>query len=174
MPTNEYLNEVYYLNGAFGSDAPLWNNNDNKVAPPDVDNVENIKGYYPRLKKINDALRPIADEISGEKIDLVQYQSEEKVAKSTYDAALSGIGTTAEDFKALVGVYPEDAQEDKIKSIEVKGATVREAWADFAENENGFDKKHVIVDENSVEVKLKVTKQDYSIYPTIKDTVNCE
>jgi hypothetical protein len=98
MPVSEYLDEVYYLDGAFGSDAPLWSNNENKVAPPDADNIENIKGYYPRLKKINDALRPITDELSGAKIDLVQYQSEEKVAKSTYDAALSGISTTAEDF----------------------------------------------------------------------------
>jgi hypothetical protein len=58
MNVKDYLDTVYYINGARGDDYVLWDNdNDNKkVSKPDSDHPENIKGYYSRVKKINAAL----------------------------------------------------------------------------------------------------------------------
>jgi hypothetical protein len=53
----------------------------------------------------------------------MQYEAEEKVAKTTKESALSGLQTVSEDFKALTGVYPEDAQTNKIKAISIIAAT---------------------------------------------------
>jgi hypothetical protein len=34
---------------------------------------------------------------------------------------------------------------------------------DFVAKEDGFDGKYVVVDENSIEVALQVTKQDFNV-----------
>jgi hypothetical protein len=52
MPTDEYLDEVYYIDSddSCGLDSSLW---DGQVT--DSSNFT-LKGYYLRIKKINDTL----------------------------------------------------------------------------------------------------------------------
>ena len=175
MPVSAFLNEVYYIDeDAGGSDYPLWNNLFS------ASNPANIKGYYPRIKKLNDTLLPINEQLSGKKVDLVQYKSQEKVEKATYDSALSGIETTREDFKALAGVYPEEAQTNNLSKVEVVSATAQDGWYTIPETvifdtEEKDDQGEPITDTkpginvlsaNQIEVNIKVNNKDVPVYPT--------
>lgn len=111
MDANDYLNTVYYIDGAKGEDAELWKG---QVLPSED---YNLNGYYSRIKKINDTLLPITEEISGLNIDLLRKQSQLEVEEATYEASTQGIEQVREDFRALTGVYPEEAQEDQTISI---------------------------------------------------------
>jgi hypothetical protein len=104
MRADDYLNDNYYLTGAVGNDAELWEGGE-----VSKDGPLNVKGYFPRVKKINDTLIPIADEIAGLKTDLVKRKAELEVANATNAAATEGIETVREDFKTLTGLYPEEA-----------------------------------------------------------------
>jgi hypothetical protein len=50
-------------------------------------------------------------------VELVQKKAKKEVAIAEKEASLSGIEQTREDFYALTGVYPEDAQNTSIVSI---------------------------------------------------------
>lgn len=115
MDVNSYLTTNYYLDGAKGNDAALWTG---EVSTPTGSEQTNINGYFPRLKKINDAILPLNEEIIGLRADLVQEEAKKEVAEAQKEAALSGIEQTRLDFYALTGVYPEDAQSNKITSID--------------------------------------------------------
>jgi hypothetical protein len=114
MGAEEYLHTNYYLTGGQGPDYELWASSGGYVTQA---SEPNLNGYFPRLKKINEAIIPINKEIIGLNSDLVQRRAELEVAKAEKEAALSGIETTREDFLALTGVYPEEAQLNDIKSI---------------------------------------------------------
>jgi hypothetical protein len=47
----------------------------------------------------------------------VKKRAELEVVEATQEASTTGIEQTAEDFLALTGVYPEEAQVGKIDSI---------------------------------------------------------
>jgi hypothetical protein len=120
MNADDYIRSNYYLEGAVGPDKELWPNNDNIVANG---NKYNLNGYFDRVRKINSSLRPIGEEIVGLRSDLVKRKAELEVAKSAYNAAVSGIEETRENFKALVNLYPEEISDENISSIAVTGAT---------------------------------------------------
>jgi hypothetical protein len=63
MDTNDFLDTVYYIDGAKGKDSILWD--DNQVVAITEEEDATLNGYYLRVKKINDTLIPIADEITG-------------------------------------------------------------------------------------------------------------
>jgi hypothetical protein len=63
MDTNDFLDTVYYIDGAKGNDSALWD--DKQVESVTKEEDTTLNGYYLRVKKINDALIPIADEITG-------------------------------------------------------------------------------------------------------------
>jgi hypothetical protein len=123
MDVNNYLTTNYYLTGAKGSDFVLWSrkttNADGEVETVyDVQSGNfNINGYFPRLKKINNAILPLNTEIIGLRADLIQEEAKKEVAEAQKEAALSGIEQTRLDFHALTGVYPEDTQDGVITSI---------------------------------------------------------
>ena len=128
MRADDYLNDNYYLTGAAGDDAELWTGNE--VSTGSL----NTKGYFPRIKKINEALIPIADEVAGLKTDLVQRKAELEVANATNAAAAEGIETVREDFKTLTGLYPEEAQNNDLAAIlpdttkSLNGVVAQESW----------------------------------------------
>lgn len=120
MDVNNYLTTNYYLsndNGikAKGYDAQLWKLGE--VDKAENDTEVNLYGYFPRLKKINEELLPLDEEIIGLQTDLVQEKARKEVVEAQKEAALNGIEQTRLDFHALTGVYPEDAQNGKIVSI---------------------------------------------------------
>jgi hypothetical protein len=114
MDARDYLDTVYYIDNAQGKDGELWKIKNNEGTPVDgyvkTDDTYNLNGYYQRIKKINDALLPINEEIIGHNTDLVKKKAELEVAEATKAAATEGIEQTAENFLALTGVYPEEAQ----------------------------------------------------------------
>lgn len=135
MDPSDYLNTVYYPNGAIGPDAELWND----TSEVEVSEYEDwrdttLNGYYQRVKRINDTLLPINEEIIGYSTDLVKKKAELEVAEATKEAATEGIEQTAENFLALTGVYPEEAQTGQITSITLNttdnthGITKSEEW----------------------------------------------
>jgi hypothetical protein len=79
MNTEDFLDTAYYLEGATGKDAELWEDNE-------VSNSDNftLKGYYPRLKKINSALEPINEELIGLNKDLIEKKAQFEVHDATY------------------------------------------------------------------------------------------
>jgi hypothetical protein len=62
MDINEYLNTVYYLNDAAGADYDeLWLDK----SEISEDAPCNLNGYNLRIKKINDTMQPISEEVIG-------------------------------------------------------------------------------------------------------------
>lgn len=118
MDVNEYLNTVYYLEGAEGPDyEELWRKN-NEIKE---DTRYNLNGYNLRIKKINDTIQPINEEIIGLTQQLVDKQAEQEFTKFTNEAATSELEKIRTDFKALFGVYPENSSPDSI--LEIKKAS---------------------------------------------------
>ena len=123
MKADEYLTTNYYMTSAAGPDSALWKNNE-------VINSTtfNLNGYFPRLKKINEAIIPLNQEIIGLNADLVKENAKKEVAEAEIEASLSGIEQTRLDFHALTGVYPEDAQDGTIGSVENINITAQDDW----------------------------------------------
>lgn len=107
MDPSEYLTTNYYLDGAIGEDIN------------EEDTTTNLNGYFIRLKQLNNDILPLNQEIIGLQSDLVSEKAKLEVAKNTIEAATQSIEITREDFRALVGLYPEEIQEDDIASITV-------------------------------------------------------
>lgn len=91
LDADDYLNELYYTQDAEGKDIDAAHTN------------TNIKGYFPRLKALNNKLVDINDKMSGLSQELLQLKAEREVAEATYEAAESGIEQTSEDFETLTG-----------------------------------------------------------------------
>ena len=111
MNTEDYLLTNYYIDDAKGPDGELWNGEVTEQ------NDYNLNGYFLRLKKINDTLEPIKETLIGLETDLLKKKALLESMQAQYDAALSGIEETRENFMALTGLYPEEAQQKDIKSI---------------------------------------------------------
>lgn len=151
MNTEDYLNTVYYMDGAKGSDAVLWND------PTKVQNDTDftLNGYYQRVKKINDTLLPINEELVGLNADLVQQKADLEIASTTYEASISGIEQTREDFLALTGVYPEEAQNGQIDSVSATVTPKEDWWA----VDGGVTSKGT-----TVSFKIKLTEKQQELY----------
>jgi hypothetical protein len=123
MKADEYLTTNYYMTSAEGPDSALWKNNE-------VTNSTtfNLNGYFPRLKKINEAIIPLNQEIIGLNADLVKENAKKEVAEAEIEASLSDIEQTRLDFHALTGVYPEDAQDGTIGSVSNINVTAQDDW----------------------------------------------
>ena len=159
MPVDSYLKDTYYMDDSSkGPDSIFWNGSMTNSSLEEM----TLKGYYPRIKKLNEELLPINETIANKKIDLLSYQSEEEVAKSTYDAALSSIGVVREDFKALTGIYPEEAQDDKLKSISVISAIPQDSWYKIDSDP--------VISGNEVSVNIKALASNSQVYPTAQFT----
>ena len=156
MPVEDYLNEAYYMNeDSQGPDQKFWGDSMTYSTTEEM----TLKGYFPRLKKLNEKILPLGKTLAEKKIDLLSYQSEEEIAKSTYDAALSGIETTREDFKALTGVFPEEIQDDKLKSINIISATPQDSWYEIG-------KEGITINGNEITVPIKALASNSEVYPT--------
>lgn len=156
MNTEDYLDTVYYIDGARGKDATLWND-ETKVAD---DTEFTLNGYYQRIKKINDTLLPINEELVGLNADLVQQKADLEIASTTYEASVSSIDQTREDFLALTGVYPEEAQNGQIDSLDNITVTPKEDW--------WIVDGDVTLDETTVSFDIKLTEKHQEIYFTPK------
>lgn len=91
LGADDYLNELYFMEGAIGQDID-----------PTHDNT-NLKGYFPRIKLINNRLTTLSEEITGLSQELLQLKAEREVATATQEAAISGIEQISEDFFTLTG-----------------------------------------------------------------------
>jgi hypothetical protein len=123
MDTNDFLDTVYYIDGAQGKDGELWKIKNDEGALIDgyvtTDDTYNLNGYYQRIKKINDAILPINEELIGLNADLLEKKAKLEVEEATYEASVTGIEQVREDFVALTGIYPEEAQFDSVSSIRI-------------------------------------------------------
>jgi hypothetical protein len=117
MDADEYLDTVYHMDGAAGLDAELWKDSDGQnygVTPSDD---YTLNGYFPRIKMINDALKPINTELIGLNTDLLEQNAEKKVLETTIETSIDGIQEVEEDFLNLTGFYPDEIQEDDIAKV---------------------------------------------------------
>ena len=132
MKADDYLTTNYYMTGAKGPDGVLWKEKDSNGTLKDVfmttDSTYTLNGYFPRLKKINEAIMPLNQEIIGLNTDLVKENAKKEVAEAEIEASLSGIEQTRLDFHALTGVYPEDAQDGTIKGVSNINITAQDDW----------------------------------------------
>lgn len=157
MDTKDFLDTVYYIDGAQGKDGELW---DGYVT---TDNTYNLNGYYPRIKKINDAILPINEELIGLNADLLEKKARLEVEEATYEASITGIEQVREDFVALTGIYPEEAQSGAIDSVSLPGENAvvpKEDWwaVDTSVNGNGYN-QGISLSNNVVSVAIKTTSQ---------------
>jgi hypothetical protein len=67
MNVKDYLDTVYYIDGAAGEDADLW---EGEVIKASSENTT-LNGYYSRLKKLNDTIIPISEEVAGLQSELI-------------------------------------------------------------------------------------------------------
>jgi archaellum component FlaC len=126
MNIDDYLNSVYYLDKdqntrkalAVGEDAVLWEDVEKVRFAEGGEDEYSIYGYYPRIKKINDAIIPINKELIGLNKDLIEKKAKLEVEEATYETSVSGIEETREDFLALTGLYPEEIRTGNIDSVD--------------------------------------------------------
>ena len=124
MDVDEYLNKAYNLADAQGPDGELW---DERVT---TNESYNLNGYFHRLKKINDTLLPLNEDLIGVRADLLERRAEKEVVDNTIEAAETSIEQVRKDFKQLIGVYPDEIQQDDIKGISIEQITPKygENW----------------------------------------------
>lgn len=103
LDADDYLNELYYTAGASGLDIEYQKYKDDSSYIINEKAETNIKGYFPRLKALNNQLVEINEQMSGLSQELLQLKAEREVAEATYEAAESGIEQTSEDFETLTG-----------------------------------------------------------------------
>jgi hypothetical protein len=87
MNVEDYLKTAYYFTDAKGPDSELWE--DATQVVPSVDYT--LDGYFPRVKKINEAILPINEELIGLNQDLLEKRAKLTVEEATYEASVSGI-----------------------------------------------------------------------------------
>lgn len=129
MDAAEYFDTIYYLTGAQGWDARLWDN-EKTVAEGDF----NLKGYALRVKKINEAMIPINQELIGLTQSLIDKQAKLEVAEATKEAATSELAVIRSDFHALTGVYPEETSPGLIRGISQDTTIVKNNNQDWWEH----------------------------------------
>jgi hypothetical protein len=112
MHAASYLDSNYMLTNAKGPDSALW-------ADGYIENANNfsINGYFPRIRKINDAIIPLNEELVGLRADLVQRKAELELADAALEAATNGLEEEAENFEILTKVSINDIPEDSKDSI---------------------------------------------------------
>ena len=152
LNADDYLNELYYTQGAQGPDRDGYKNEE--------ETPTNIKGYFPRLKALNNRLVEINEQMSGLSQELLQLKAEREVAEAAYEAAESGIEQTSEDFEILTG-FSIDAY--NIENISIIVGYDRVDSFEIPQTVNSQNKHKLVYstqpDENG---------PTYSIIPTIK------
>ena len=165
MDTEDFLQTAYYIDGAEGPDAELWNGQVSNS------NNFNLNGYYPRIKKINDTLKPISQELIGFDADLVEKRAQLEVEEATYEASLQGIEQSREDFRVLTGVYPEEAQTDQLVSIRIPNQTEidNQDIQAVVPKEPWWSSKAVSILDNiaTIEIEIDETQQEENGYEVI-------
>lgn len=152
MDTEEYIETNYYLTDAAGPDGKLWAKGE--VIEESLENTT-INGYFPRVNKINKAIEPIDRELEGLRADLVQQRGKLEIATSTYDAALSGLEETRDDFRGLTGIYPESIQQSQSFTIGTCSVSAHEGWFNATVEKTDDENK-------TVTIKVEATHQQIS------------
>lgn len=89
MSARDFLDVVYVL------DSPI--NNINDIDP------NTLKGYYPKIKKLNNAIQEQSDVLINISRDLTQYKADLETAEAGYEAALAGLEQVHIDYERLTG-----------------------------------------------------------------------
>lgn len=95
--TTRYL---YSLEGARGGDIDA------------NDEITNAQGYYPRLRKLNDRLAAISDEITALSSGLLKLKAEHELATQTNEAALKKMEDAADNIYFLTNIDVANASKD--------------------------------------------------------------
>lgn len=151
MDVDDYLDTAYKFNNSKGPDSIL---HEGYVEQSSLDETT-LNGYFPRLKKINEAMLPITEELIGLNADLVQAKAKLEVAEATYDAAISGIEETRESFYQLTKVYPENLQKDFYKA-EIYKITPKDSRFTVEEPIVSSESPKTIFNGNLLEITFKL------------------
>jgi hypothetical protein len=159
MDVGDYLKTAYYTDGAAGPDAAI----NDTVTPTEE---YNLKGYYPRLKKINEAILPINEELIGLNADLLKKKAELEVEEAAYEASISGIETVREDFFALANVYPEEAQRNTVTSVRVltEDEMKEGGYQTVEPRESWWSVNDIKIRNNYVGVEVQVNNKTEKVY----------
>lgn len=158
LKADDYLNELYYTAGASGLDIEYQRYKEDPSYKIEYNTDTNIKGYFPRLKALNNQLVEINEQMSGLSQELLQLKAEREVAEATYEAAESGIEQISEDFETLTGFSITDYVIEGISNY--SGLEKITEWSEEKADKNA---KHYLVSEdltNSTIYTLKEFKLD--------------
>lgn len=114
LNATSYLNTLYKIDGAAGGDIAPWAENTSEA---DKKNGTNLIGYFPRIKKINNAITKLNEELINLETDLTQYKAELEIAKAGLEAAVSGIEQVNIDFTRLSGVSLNGTSGNQVYSL---------------------------------------------------------
>jgi hypothetical protein len=81
LNANDTLELLYSITGAYGPDL---------IEGVDEERI-NIKGYYPRLKKLNDKIIKLNDLLTKTSLDLIKLNAQLEIANANHEAAISGM-----------------------------------------------------------------------------------
>lgn len=178
MPTEEFLQTNYYLEKdggvakAYGGDAELWESKEGGYTdvrfPVTGEEDYSLNGYFLRVKKINQALEPIGQELAELNTDLVQRKAELEVAQATLSAATEGIERVKNDFAALTGVYPEEAQDGRITGVAFSTGDEDNPIEPIVPQQNWWSVTKATAEDSKVSVTINAIANDYEVYPYIK------
>lgn len=88
LSAREFLDTVYVVDGAIGPDV----NPDHSVGN------YNLQGYFPRIKQLNSLIDKKNEILLQFSTDLMHYQAKLETATAGYEAAISGIEQTQNDY----------------------------------------------------------------------------
>jgi hypothetical protein len=96
---------------------------------------------------------------------LTQRKAELEVAQATLSAATEGIERVKNDFVALTGVYPEEAQDGKITKVEF---ATEDPVESIVPQQDWWSVTKATVEGSKVSVTLNADKEDYEVFSSIK------
>lgn len=178
----DLLNIDGFFNDMYVPEKEKDENGEEKYIPPEEYNYDVVRGYYTKIKYLNNQMNNINDDIIiPTQTSLTQLESEYAVAEAGYEAAQDGIRQTRESFQKLVGFSIDNISTQTIDQVEIDAINKygsydedRYGYIHYAEV-NGFSVENVeYTKSDKITITYKIT-EDFSassvvvrLYPKIR------
>ena len=131
LDSDQFVANMYYeVNPYNGTEAAGEDVVDANGNAGTADNT-NLQNYFNRIKKINNQIEPINDELVNLTLDLTKLKAEQTVQEGYKQAAIDSINKEEERFYSQVGLYPKDISSGTIKNVTTTLETTKIGGFDY-------------------------------------------
>ena len=123
MNAEDYVAQLYYEKN------PLTKVEQKGKDVNPTDTETNVQNFVNRIKKINNQIQHLGEQITGVSQELNKLESEKVVQEGLYETAAEALGTAREEFFAITGKYPNQLNTNPFSRVEwIKG---EKTWGDL-------------------------------------------